>query len=237
MSNGFTGTPRKKIALDNGKFNLSAPSTAEGKTASLTWGLHKNNPRIIVWTRDPQDMTEKNGNGKIQAELDMPVMLSLIESLELAIIKEPGWRAKLENKNYTYFGGKRSDAPVVLTEIWVGKDKEGYVFLSVTAPNRPTIKFKVAPSSFHHWFNSDGSQYTPQQISEIYAKGYAQMLRHVYLNLAVTEFVDVQAEKQQKQGGQGGGWNNNRNQNNAGGGGWNKQPAQTSSDQDDDLPF
>lgn len=237
----FNPTPRAKIALDNTKLNLSAPSTEQGKTASLTWGLVKNNPRITVWTRDSQDMTEKNGNGKIQAELDSPVLLSIIETLEKLIGEAAGTRYKLENKNFTWFGGKRSDAPVVLTELWVGKDKEGFVYISVTAPNRPVIKFRITPSSFHTWYTQTGEPISAEELGKTYVKGYLNILRGIYNHLAVTEFVDLQAEKAAKQGqGNGGGksWGNNNQ-----GGGY-KQSNDSSSAKsnagtagEDDFPF
>lgn len=236
----FTPTPRTKIALDNSKLNLSAPSTEQGKTASLTWGLVKNNPRITVWTRDSQDMTEKNGNGKIQAELDSPILFSIIETLDKLIGEAPGTRYKLENSNFTWFGGKRSDAPAVLTELWVGKDKEGYVYLSLTAPNRPIIKFRIAPSSFHTWYTHSGEKVSPEELCKTYVKGYLNILRGIYNHLAVTDFVDVQAEKAAKQGqGNGGGkqWGNNNQSGGYRNSNENSAPKNNSFGGDDDLPF
>lgn len=241
MAGQFTPTPRKKLAIDNGKLILNAPSTAEGKTASLIWGLFKNNPRIAVWTRDPQDETERNNRGKIQAELDLPVLFSLLENLKLAIDAEAGWKVKLENKNYTYYGGKRSEQPQVLTEIWCGKDKEGFVYLSVTAPNRPIIKFRIQPSDFHTWYEATGEKASPEKIAKTYTKGYIRILEDLYTHLAITEFVDIAAERaaaaEKKNGG---GWNNNRGGNGGGnsGGGYQKQQSNDSGfGGDDDLPF
>lgn len=233
----FQAQPRKKIALDNSKLSLRAPSTAEGKTASLIWMLYKNNPRIVVWTRDPQDETERNKGGKIQAELNLPIMFSILENLNFAITAEPGWRAKLENKNYTFFGGKKSDQPQVLTEIWVGKDKEGFVYISVTAPNRPIIKFRIQPDDFHCWYDADGQKTDPARLAAIYVKGYVDILKSIYSHLAITEFVDIAAEMREKdnkrQGG--GGWNNNRG-GNQGGGGYQKS-NDSGFGGGDDLPF
>lgn len=239
----FAPTPRTKIALDNNKLNLSAPSTEQGKTATLIWGLVKNNPRITVWTRDSQDMTEKNGNGRIQAELDSPILLSIIETLDKLINEAPGTRYKLENSNFTWFGGKRSDAPAVLTELWVGKDKEGYVYLSLTAPNRPIIKFRIAPSSFHTWYTHSGEKVSPEELCKTYVKGYLNILRGIYNHLAVTEFVDVQAEKAAKQGQGGNGGGKQWSGNNQSGGGYKQSNDGGSAKSnagfggDDDLPF
>lgn len=240
----FTPTPRTKIALDNNKLTLSAPSTAPNARASLTWMLVKNAPRIVVWTRDPADMTEKNGNGKIQAELDAPVFASILETINSLIDQPPNTRYKLENKNHTFFGGKRSDEAVVVSEIWVGKDKEGYVYISVTAPTRPVIKFRIQPSMYHTWYNATGEKLEPEAVAKVYVKGYVKILRDIYDHLAITEFVDLQAEKNARNAGQGGGgkqWGNNNNRSGGNGGGYNNNnndsaPA-ASVKPDDDLPF
>lgn len=238
----FSPAPRKKIALDNSKLGLSAPSTAAGKTANLKWSLVNNNPRIIVWTSDPNDMTEKNNNGKIQAELDSPAMASMFGKLRELIDEPAGSRYKLENKNFTFFGGKRSDEPVVVSEIWVGKDAEGFIFISVTAPTRPVIKFRIMPTSFHTWYTQSGEKVAPEALNKFYVKGYIQIMEDIYNNLAIAEFVDIQALKaakdaargggQQRQGGYGGG--GQQRQGGYGGG----QPAGGGFDTNtDNIPF
>ena len=238
-------TPRKKIALDNNKLNLSAPSTAQGKTASLIWGFHKNNPRITVWTRDPADETERNNKGKIQAELNLPVLFSLFETIRHAADSAPGWKDKLENKNFTFFGGKRSETAVVTTEIWCGKDAEGFVYISVTAPNRPIIKFRIQPDDFHTWYESNGEKASAERIAKTYVKGYIRILEDIYSHISITEYVDRAAEMAAKNG-QGGGFNRggqggNNNQGggfNRGSGGGYQKPAENSfNDVMDNLPF
>ena len=67
----FRGPTREKICLDHNKLRLgTACPTAEGKWSSLVWGIHKNNPRITVYTGDPADNTSRTNNGAIRAELD-----------------------------------------------------------------------------------------------------------------------------------------------------------------------
>lgn len=202
MANGFQGTPRKKIALDNNKLSLTTPSPVDPKAKSkLVWGFHNNNPRITVYTGDPSENNEKTGYGKIVANLDTPTLFAFFHLMEIAVKAEPGYKAKIENKNFTFFGGKRSDHPVVLTELWVGKDKDGCVWMSVTARDRPLIKFTFAPTDFHNLFHGDGAPMSKGETSVIYATGYLAILKRLFAHISVTEFVEPIVNKPNNQGG------------------------------------
>lgn len=235
MATGFQPTPRKKIALDNNKLNLNAPCpTAPGKTSAWTWGFVKNNPRITIYTRDPADNTEKTGYGKIVANLDTPTLYAFFENILRATTEENGWKVKIENKNYTFFGGKRSDAPVVINELWTGKDKDGCIWVSITAKERPLIKFIFGGTEFHHLFHGDGSQYTQAEASVGYAKGLVKFLQKLYAQISITEYIEPEPPQQRQGfGGQQGG-GNNYGGGGGQGGGYNRAPATVP---ESDLPF
>ena len=247
MAGGFTPAPRKKTALDNNKLTLSAPSPVSGgSTAKLAWGLHNNNPRITVYTGDPSEKDNDKANyGRIQAHVDLPVLYAFFDVLEnmTKSTTELNTKIKLENKNFTFFGGKRSDYPVVQSELWCGKDKEGIVWMSITAKDRPTVKFSFIPSDFHNYYLGDGSAMSKAEVSCYYARGFISVLRSLYANLAVTEYVDLQALKNEKQGGQGGGFNRggqggfNRGGNPGGGFNRSQTPSNKLDDSDSDIPF
>ena len=216
--------PRKKIALDNRKLNLFAPCpSAPGKFASMSWRLVSNNPRITVYTNDPADMTEKNSNGLIAAALDAPVFFMLMKLLYKIVDAAPGTKEKIENKNFIFPGGKRSEKPVVVSEIIVGKDDDGVVFISVVAfdKTRPRIKFELVPGEFHSLYHQSGQQFTKAEASELFARGYIQCLEGLMTHLLVTEWVEPEKKdngNNNRNGGQNRGNNNQRQQPPAGGG-------------------
>lgn len=218
--------PRKKIALDNRKLSLFAPCpSAPGKTASLSWRLVSNNPRITVYTNDPADMTEKNGNGLIAAALDAPIFFMLMRLMYNIIDAAPGTKEKIENKNFIFPGGKRSEKPVVVSEIIVGKDDDGVVFISVVAydKQRPRIKFELLPSEFHSLYHQNGQQFTKGEASALYARGYIQCLEGLMSHLLVTEWVEPEKK------------DNGNNRNGGGNRGGNNQRQQQSSDGGNDF--
>lgn len=235
---------RKKNALDNSKLRLSAPSpVAQGKYASLSVIFDNNNPRFVVYTGEESDRS--NNYGKIEARLDLSVFSAFVVLLRnVAQPSTPnGHKDKLDNLNFIYPGGKRSEAPVVVSELQVGKDKEtGEIWMAVVAKDRPRIQFKFGPPPMHkNWVHGTGEPFSAGELSAIFAQGYANLIERMVAHLAVTEWVDpaiARAEKEAKQGGQrsggGGGGGYNRSQ---GGGQRQEQPAAGFSDMDDDIPF
>ena len=233
---------RTKNALDNRKLNLSAPTPGhQGKRASLIWGLYSNNPRLTVYTGDPNDQDASKGYGKITANLDAPVFFAFLQLLEMAV--DPAtpndWKAKIENKNFIFPGGKRSEAPVVVSELFVGKDKDGVVWISIVDRNkdRPRIKFVIGGNDFHRFLHSDGTPFTDAETSVLFAKGYIKLLQEMMGNLLCSLWVEPEQRPQQNnRGGNGGGGGYNRGGGNSYGGGRSTETS-TSDEGDGDIPF
>lgn len=245
----FTPPMRKKIALDNSKLGLmtKCPS-AEGKMSKLVWGLNKNNPFLRVYTGDPADESDRTKGGRIQAELDAPHLFMLLELIRQAVKAESGWKTSMSCDNYVFPGGKRSEKPVNVADVWVGKDKDGVVYLSVVdkiLKDRPVIKFDVAlPDYWIHVRHADGRTYSKAEGSVVFAQGYANMLEKLYSTLLVDEFVPYAPPV--KPGGGGGGYNRGGQGGGGAGGGYNRgnqgggggsAPAPDAGPDGDGMPF
>ena len=244
----FRGPTREKICLDHNKLRLgTACPTAEGKWSSLVWGIHKNNPRITVYTGDPADNTSRTNNGAIRAELDAGLLMVLLQLLKQANTAEPGWKKCLKNYNYTYFGGKKSDKPVNTTDVWVGKDKEGLTYISVidaTNKDRPVIKFNIAPNwSWAKLYHGDGQQFSKEEASAVFTDGYVKLLENLYSQLIVKHYVPFEPNKDGGGGGRSGGGRSGGGGGYGGGdrsdgGGYSRNNESSASDDtDDDIPF
>lgn len=217
--------PRKKIALDNRKLVLSAPCpTAQGKFSTLSWGLVNNNPRLVVYTNDPADATERNDNGRISANLDAPNFFAFLEMLREVLAAPGPLRLKMENKNYIFPGGKRSEKPVVVSELLVGKGDDGVVWICVAAydKERPKIKFQLLPVEFHQLYHQTGEKFSPGEASKLYATGYIRMLEGMMVNLLCTEWVEPPPREPRgggnNRGGGRGGYGGGGGRSNGGGG-------------------
>jgi hypothetical protein len=186
----YTPTPRVKNALDDTKMKLTAPApTAAGKTASLVWGITGNNPRATVYTQDPNENDERTGYGKIIAKLDITVFNAFMVLVRQIANGPTDTKAKMENKNYTWFNRKRSDTPAVINTLWAGKDKDGGVWISIDEQNRPKIKFYISTPDFHCLYNGDGTPFTPEQVSKTFTIGYTELVQRTMNNLFTTTWV------------------------------------------------
>ena len=220
--NGNFRKERAKTALDNNKLNLYAPTPGHnGKSARLIWGLYSNNPRITVYTNDPNDQDASKNYGKISANLDAPTFFAVLNMLTKAVdpATPADWRMKIENSNFIFPGGKRSEKPVVVSELIVGKDKDGTIWISVVdfKKDRPRIKFVFGKSDFHRYIHGDGTPLTDAETSVLYAQAYIKMLQIMMGNMLVSCYVEPEPKPQQNRGGSGGGGGYNR----GGGGGSN----------------
>lgn len=251
MAGDFKAAPRKKTALDNKKLQLSAKNQ-DGKYASLQWGIFSNNPRITVYTNVESDRDVNYG--KISANMDAISFFGFMNLLRMAIEFVPGtdgqpeFKRSIENKNFIFPGGKRSDKPVVQSELFVGKDKEGMVWMSVTAKDRPRIKFDFQLSDFHALKHGTGEYYSKAEASVVAANAYLTLLVEMFGHMLVTEWVEPPAPQGQgggggggfnRGGGNGGGGGYNRGGGNGGGGGYNRGGDSGGSDDvaSEELPF
>lgn len=211
MAGDFRPPPRKKILLDHNKFHLRAPN-AGGSNASLQWQLVGSNPRITVWTNDPNDTTS---GGKIEAAMGVSTFFSLLRLIEMAANSEGEFKEKIDNSNFTWPGGKRSDTATVVSSTIIAKGEDGLVTICISAPRRPQIRFPFINEDFHNYVHKDGSPFTKAEASKLSALAFCDMLRPIYAALLVKEYVEPPPKDAPGGGGQGGG---NR-QGQSGGGG------------------
>ena len=237
---------RKKIALDESKLKLSGPQQDGGRgRPTLAVGLHKNQPRLDVYTNDPNDKTD---NGRIRAAMDSLTFFALLESLN-QVIESPGKIMKaVQNRGYSFRGGKRSEQPETLSTTIVGKDDDGRVYIEVVAERRPRIKFYFLSSNWHHLMDQSGNKLGEAEVTVLYAKAWMKLMQGLIPHLLVTEYVEPEPRDgnggQRGGGGNRGNWNNdrgNRGGNSGGGGDWNNTGGGNSGGNapagDDDFPF
>jgi len=221
--NKFRAPPRQKNALDNSKLKLYSPNS-KGKMASLAMQLVKNNPRMVVYTNDPEDTVDY---GKITANMDMLTFFSLLQLITTAANAPGEYREKIDNKNFTWGGGQRSEKPSIVSSTIVSKDAEGVVYISISAPRRPVIKFQFGENEYHNFIKSDGTPLSKGEGSQRVALGWVNLMEKIMAHLAVVEYVEPEQKPAGgggfgggNRGGQGGGGNSyggNRGGNGGGG--------------------
>lgn len=188
---------KAKCALNNSKIALSAPCPGMGpnaKHATLKFEIFQNNPRIVVRSNDPSEANRDKNFGEIKAAMDPTVFYAFLEFLKIATDSPTEIKNKIENWNHDFIDGQRSENPVHVSDTWVGKDKDGCVFISVisTKENRHAIKFITvdADKRWHKFIHSDGRQYTMAEASVIKARAWYNLLSNLVGNLLVSTYVE-----------------------------------------------
>lgn len=183
--------PVKKNALDNRKLCLFAPAPNNSeRQAILMWSVFSNNPRITVFTGDPSDNNETNYKGRISANLDGPVFFTFIEMLERVAKSKTHIALKIQNKNYIWKNNERSKVPTIVSELHVGKQEDGAIYISVIAENRPNIKFYITPSDWHTFLYADGKPLDKTELITMHALGYCNLLRGLVTGIMLAEYTE-----------------------------------------------
>jgi len=231
-------------ALQNPKIRLSAPNPqSKGKYASLQIDIWNNNPRVVVNTNDPNFASADRQFGRITGAMETPTYYMMLGFLDQAIVAENGWKANIQVLANPKGSSGPGVEPVPSADIWIGKDAEGVVFISVVnklSEGWPVIKFPFGPPDrrFVKVFHANGSEYTKAELSIQYAKAFREAFGELMAGVLVKTYVKPEPFIPGNRGGGGGGYNRNGggggggyNRGNGGGGGGGAPAGE------DDLPF
>ena len=157
-----------------------SPDGSYSKRPKLTFAMADYGPRITVFTNGAGGDTDQRGI--IPAPMDANCMVTLLAMLEDIAKGKPGNTRNIDNYTKPANGEK-----IKLSETLVGKDEAGIVWISVTAPNRPLIRFKflstcdeVKPLEFHRFRSSLGDPIDNAMLSKYNALGMIRQLEIVY---------------------------------------------------------
>lgn len=172
---------RPKIQ-DLDKFMLfAAPNSGADKRPRLVWGVRDNNPRITVYTNLE---TDKASKGVIYAGINPETFYIFLNLFEKILAGPNGEKNKIDCFGTKWVDGERQEGKVLISELWFGKSAEGIAWLSLTAPDRPKIRFDLQISDYHKLFHNDGTVFTEQEGSILQAQALILGLRHAYLSYA-----------------------------------------------------
>jgi len=181
MANQQYQTPLPKTAFNEFKMRLLAPKPdGQRRAPSLSVSVIRNNPRIDVYTEVEGD----RDRGKITAPMDSTTFFALLSVLEAVIEGPSDEQTKITNKI-----GPPQDKRIVSTTI-VGKDKDGKVFISVVATERPKVKFVFLPSDWHSFAHKDGTPYGEAELSMVYARAWLKLLSSLVPAVLNTHYME-----------------------------------------------
>lgn len=174
----------------------------EGRRSKLSWAIRDGAPRVTVYTNDPSDTENR---GVISAPMDPTTFMAFLDYFD-EVIKSPNEiKYRLECWGKPWVNGEPSTERALKGEIWIGKDNQGMVWISVTAPERPKIRFEYLVSEWHFFTKPDGKKLTRAEGSVVTAAATVSLLRSV-VPIMLANVFENPAPKPQRQ--------NNNNYNN-----------------------
>lgn len=165
---------RGKIT-DFEKLALFADSPEPGKRARMQFGGRDGMFRITVFT----GVGTEGKDGIIYCPFDPGSFSILLNMLEQAIRAEPGEKFKVVCRGTIYENDKPTDKTKLLGEVYVGKNSEGIVWISMTHEKHPKIIFEFRTSKFMDFYGKDGNKMSDTDLSKLTAGAYLNTLRNI----------------------------------------------------------
>jgi hypothetical protein len=193
--------PKTLVAESDRLVVFTRCPTAPEKFSVLKWGIWDNkNPRLIVFTGDPEDRTPEKNYGRITAAMD-PVTAGVFCDL-LENVANGNFPREVQ---VPCFNTKRDAEGIIvqkkalISTIHIGRDDDGIVYIRVTAEGRPDVKFPLMLSDWHGLCGAGGEPFEKHDISKIYATAYARQLRIIFaLCLKETFTTERKGQRQQE---------------------------------------
>lgn len=142
------------------------------------------NPRFRVYMND-------GGNNKaISFALDPAKAYSILEAVNHFSRNKDSSRISLELKSSYDHKGGRTDKPSVVSEIFVGRNSDGIVYIAFRAKGEKTAVFNFKSDYFAVLKGADGEALDPVLESELTSRGWAKLLESMigsYLTARTTE--------------------------------------------------
>ncbi len=177
------------------KFKMYAKAQGENKVSVLSWGCRDGNPRIDISTNIESDKVNKSG--MISAAFNPETFFILLDYLRNLYDAPNDTAYKFECKTTTALPEGGRSEPFVASSVWVGKDNEGKVWISVLVENRPKIKFIFMISNYHNIHEKGKGPISEEHASRLQARVCANMLENAYYKL-ISDFTTSESKRVKK---------------------------------------
>lgn len=164
------------------------------RKARLVFGFRDGNPRITVYTGGT------GAEGMISFPSDAPTMVTILNYLKDIAKSEPGTKMSFDSMTTLYENNKPTKEKKVLSTLYIGKSKEGLVYLSLISENRPKLIFTITTSPYHAFRDAEKNNIPESKVSEVMAMGIADTALNVIAQAMIQYSNEEYAFGGRKQG-------------------------------------
>lgn len=159
---------------------------AAGKRAKLSFGIRDGNPRITVFTNDPND---KISSGVIYAAMNPETFYMFLKLFGDVVNAKEEVKYKIQCFGTRWENDKPTKDKLLISDLCFGRDAEGMVWICLIADNRPKIKFEFNISDYHLLLDGEGKQFDKPRASRLEAAAKLALLHQVY-GIAITKNLE-----------------------------------------------
>lgn len=142
----------------------------QARRPRLIFSFRDGNPRITVYTG------QKSPSGVISFPCDVPHLVTILSYIKEVANSEPGYKLSVDSLTTKYVDNKPSNETELVSTLHVGKSKEGIVYLSLIAENKPKMVFSIKPSKYHVFRDSEKNVIPDNVISSKMATKIADLV-------------------------------------------------------------
>jgi hypothetical protein len=149
------------------------------RRARMVIGFRDGNPRITVYT---------GGTGSeavISFPTDPITMVAAMNYLKDVIKAPPGTKMSIESLTTVYENNRPTKEKKVLSTLYLGKSKDGLIYMSVISEGRAKLIFTIKASPYHVFRDGDKNVLAEAKVSEMLASGIADMALNVVAQVLV----------------------------------------------------
>ncbi len=170
-------------------------TTGDEKTPKLQLGFRDGNPRFIVNTG------VMGLEGMINFPSDIPTMASILVMLQEVAEGEAGKEKYcVDSLAPVYVNDKPTNEKRVVSKLYVGKSKDGMVYLSVITEGKPKLIFTIKPTAYHAYRDRDNNKVADSEISRVMAIGLSKIMLTAISQVMVQYSMEEYAHSGRKQG-------------------------------------
>jgi len=137
------------------------------------------NPRITVYTG------EQGSNGIISFPSDYTTMVSILTLLKDIINAEPGTKISVDSLTTLYENNKPTNDKKLVSTLYIGKSKQGIIYLSLIAENKPKIVFPIKASPYHIYKDNEGNIISDEIISKKITENLVTFILNIISNIII----------------------------------------------------
>jgi hypothetical protein len=165
-----------------------ADASSTDSKPRLVFSFRDGNPRLTVYTG------VMGSAGVISFPSDYPTMVSILNLLKDVVKAEPGAKYTIDSLTNVYVDNKPTSDKRVVGTLHIGKTKDGIIYFSVTAEDRPKIIFPIKKSPYHAYRDANKNDVPDSVISARMAEGIADLYLNI-LSIAILNYTNEEYSK------------------------------------------